>query len=63
MINTILDSIGNTPLIRIDENIIAKAEFMNPSGSIKDRIALEMINNAKSTKISSQSFEIGQKDI
>ncbi|MDO5576471.1 MAG: cysteine synthase A [Fibrobacter sp.] len=43
----ILDLIGNTPLINLrGENIIAKAEFLNPGGSIKDRIALGMINAA-----------------
>lgn len=38
----ILDLIGNTPLMNID-NIYFKMEMMNPSGSIKDRIAKEMI--------------------
>jgi cysteine synthase A len=44
----ILDLIGNTPLIRLkNENILAKAEFLNPGGSIKDRIALTMIEAAE----------------
>lgn len=44
----ILDLIGNTPLVRLrNENIIAKAEFLNPGGSIKDRIALSMIESAE----------------
>jgi len=44
----ILDLIGNTPLIRLrNENIVAKAEFLNPGGSIKDRIALAMIEAAE----------------
>ncbi len=44
----VLDLIGNTPLIRLrNENIIAKAEFLNPGGSIKDRIALAMIEAAE----------------
>jgi cysteine synthase A len=44
----VLDLIGNTPLIRLrDENIIAKAEFLNPGGSIKDRVALAMIEAAE----------------
>lgn len=38
----ILDLIGNTPLMSIDK-IYFKMEMMNPSGSIKDRIAKEMI--------------------
>ena len=43
-----LDLIGNTPLIALrGENIVAKAEFFNPGGSIKDRIALAMIESAE----------------
>lgn len=40
------DNIGNTPLIRISEKIYAKAELLNPTGSIKDRMASNIINNA-----------------
>jgi len=43
---TILDAIGNTPLINI-EGIWVKMEFMNPSGSIKARIAKYMIERAE----------------
>lgn len=44
----ILDLIGNTPLIALrGESIIAKAEFLNPGGSIKDRVALSMIEAAE----------------
>ena len=39
---TVLDAIGNTPLIKI-KNVYAKLEGVNPSGSIKDRVALEII--------------------
>lgn len=42
----ILNAIGNTPYIQI-ENIYAKLETFNPSGSIKDRIALAMIEGAE----------------
>ena len=42
----VLDTIGNTPLIRIG-NVYAKLESMNPSGSIKDRVALEIIEAAE----------------
>lgn len=46
--NNILDLIGNTPLVRLQgENIFVKAEFLNPSGSIKDRVALAMIEGAE----------------
>ena len=44
----IIELIGNTPLIKLrKENIIAKAEFLNPGGSIKDRVALAMIEAAE----------------
>lgn len=42
----VLASIGNTPLIKI-ENVYAKLENINPSGSIKDRVALEIIESAE----------------
>ena len=47
----VLDLIGNTPLISLEQTtglqIYAKAEFLNPGGSIKDRIALAMIEAAE----------------
>lgn len=43
---TVLDAIGNTPLIRID-GIWVKLEFLNPSGSIKARVAAYMIDRAE----------------
>jgi len=43
---TVLDAIGNTPLIRVD-GIWVKLEFLNPSGSIKARIAKYMIERAE----------------
>ena len=52
--NTILDTIGNTPMVRINNlcpkenvHIYAKLEGFNPTGSIKDRIALKMIEQAE----------------
>ncbi len=46
--NNVLDLIGNTPLVRLGkENIYAKAEFLNPGGSIKDRVALAMLEGAE----------------
>jgi cysteine synthase A len=44
--STVLEAIGNTPVIQV-ENVYAKMEMMNPSGSIKDRAALEMIEAAE----------------
>ena len=47
----VIDLIGNTPLISLEETtglqLYAKAEFLNPGGSIKDRIALNMIEQAE----------------
>jgi len=53
---SILETIGNTPLVelksfspRLGVQIFAKLEGMNPSGSIKDRIALKMIQEAEAS--------------
>lgn len=53
--DNILDCIGNTPLVRINRlnpnpevNIYAKVEGFNPTGSIKDRIAVKLIDKAES---------------
>ncbi|MCK1976639.1 cysteine synthase A [Jeotgalicoccus huakuii] len=52
--NNILETIGNTPLVKLnkltDENsadVYVKVEFMNPGSSVKDRIALAMIEAAE----------------
>ena len=49
-----LELVGNTPLVRLDKlrpagaaEIIAKVEMFNPGGSVKDRIALAMIEDAE----------------
>ena len=44
----ILDAIGDTPLLEID-GIFAKCEFLNPSGSIKARIAKYIVERAEAT--------------
>ena len=53
-INNILEAIGKTPLVRLNRvgkelgcQFYAKCEFMNPGGSIKDRIAMNMIEDAE----------------
>jgi cysteine synthase A len=43
---SILDAIGHTPIVRIG-NVYAKLEGVNPSGSIKDRVALEIVEDAE----------------
>lgn len=46
--DNILSLIGNTPLLRLkNERIFAKAEFLNPGGSIKDRVALALIEGGE----------------
>jgi len=58
--NNILETIGNTPIVRInkitgkDDHIYAKLEFFNPGGSIKDRMALYILEHAK------RSGELGE---
>ena len=56
LIKSFDDLIGNTPLMELanikneynlNANIFAKLEFFNPAGSVKDRVALSMINNAE----------------
>ena len=54
MYNNILETIGNTPMVRINKmnpkksvELYAKIEGVNPGGSIKDRIALKMIEQAE----------------
>ncbi len=48
---SILDAIGDTPLIKLrnitDGNVFVKAEFLNPGGSIKDRVAKYLIEEAE----------------
>jgi cysteine synthase len=52
--NGFIETIGNTPLIRLPKvseetgcNILGKAEFLNPGGSVKDRAALYIIRDAE----------------
>lgn len=54
--NTILEAIGNTPLVRLHKlvepgwsEVLVKCEYMNPAGSIKDRMAWYIIEQAEKT--------------
>ena len=56
--NNFVEAIGNTPLIRLNGpsketgcNILGKAEFLNPGGSVKDRAALAIIKDAEENNI------------
>jgi len=57
-LNNITEAIGNTPLVRlnkvnegIDATILVKVEYMNPGHSIKDRIAIRMVEDAEKAGI------------
>ena len=52
--NNILEVIGNTPLVRLNRmarglraTILAKLEYLNPGGSVKDRIGITMLEAAE----------------
>ena len=51
--STILEKVGNTPLVRINKlnkggaEVLVKVEYFNPAGSVKDRIAIGMIEDAE----------------
>jgi cystathionine beta-synthase len=53
-VNSLLDLVGNTPLLRLSRTtdgakplVLAKVEYLNPGGSVKDRIALRMVEAAE----------------
>ncbi|MBM7080562.1 MULTISPECIES: cystathionine beta-synthase [Micromonospora] len=56
--DNVVDLIGNTPLVRlrnvtagIRATVLAKVEYLNPGGSVKDRIALRMVEDAEAAGI------------
>jgi cystathionine beta-synthase len=55
-VNSILDLIGDTPLVKLDKTtdgaralVLAKVEYLNPGGSVKDRIATPMVDAAEAS--------------
>ncbi len=59
--NTVLELMGNTPMLRLNSytketevkgvELLAKLEYLNPAGSVKDRVALEMVEDAEAKGI------------
>jgi cysteine synthase A len=54
LLDNILEAVGKTPIVRINRigndlpcTLYGKCEFLNPGGSVKDRIAVEMVNQAE----------------
>ena len=51
--NTVLDTIGNTPCFKVNNlapenvNLYVKAEYFNPASSVKDRLAISIIEEAE----------------
>ncbi|MCH9740562.1 MAG: cysteine synthase A [Epsilonproteobacteria bacterium] len=63
--NSIEDLIGNTPLVKLNKlselsgaTILGKCEFMNPTSSVKDRIAMNMVNEALKEGVIDQNSTI-----
>ncbi len=54
--NSLLDLVGNTPLVQLTKTtddarglVLAKVEYFNPGGSVKDRIAIRMVESAEAS--------------
>lgn len=52
ILDNVAEAIGNTPIVRLSRlhpngNLVAKLEYMNPGGSVKERIAVTMIDRAE----------------
>jgi cystathionine beta-synthase len=54
--NSVLDLVGNTPMVRLNHvsegiaaTVLAKVEYLNPGGSVKDRIAVRMVDAAEAS--------------
>jgi len=63
--NTILDLIGNTPILKLNKltsnlpcTVYAKLEFLNPGGSVKDRIGVSMIQAAEAQGLIKPGYTI-----
>ena len=66
IVNKLTELIGNTPLLALNKfsaerglktPVLAKVEYFNPGGSVKDRIALAMIEDAEAKGLLSQELQ------
>ena len=64
ILDTIMDAVGWTPLVRLNRfaadlpcELLAKCEFMNPGGSVKDRIGVRMLLDAEAVS------DLGHADV
>ena len=68
--NNILETIGNTPLVRLNKvtkeveaTVLAKVEYFNPGSSVKDRMAVKMVEDAEAdTSFPSKSWPRAVRD-
>jgi cysteine synthase A len=63
VVNNVIDLIGETPMIKlafkgIEANLLAKLEYLNPGGSVKDRIAKQMIEQAENRGVIKPGYTI-----
>lgn len=58
IIHDVLETIGNTPMVELEPGIFAKCEFMNPSGSIKARMAQFMVEKAETAGLLKPGYTI-----
>ena len=56
--NSIIDTIGNTPMVRLNRlskgikgEVLVKVEYFNPGNSMKDRMAIKMVEDAEKAGI------------
>src|SRR6201990_731541 len=67
-VDNVVELIGDTPLVRlrsvtagIEATVLAKVEYMNPGGSVKDRIALRMVEDAEKAGLLSAGGTIAER--
>ena len=56
--NNVSELVGSTPIMKLDDGLYAKLAFLNPTGSVKDRAALYMIEDAEQNGPVTQSLNL-----